>query len=74
MDKMRADKRKYIINVRRNVIEMLLSDMNLLLRYVKILQEGRINYLLYGRNSVMEEYKKLEEIEQQFQLIQFKDE
>lgn len=61
-------------DIRSQVIEMLLSDMNLLLRYVKILQEGRISYLLYGRNSVLNDYKKLEEIEQQFQLIKFKDE
>lgn len=61
-------------DIRSHVIEMLLSDMNLLLRYVKILQEGRISCLLYGRNSVLNDYKKLEEIEQQFQLIKFKDE
>lgn len=61
-------------DIKRQVIDMLLSDMNLLLRYVKILQASRIDYLLYGRNSVIDDYKKLEEIEQQFQLIKFKDE
>lgn len=61
-------------DIRGHVIDMLLCDMNLLLQYVKILQAGRINYLLYGRNDVLNDYKKLEEIEQKFQLIQFKDE
>ena len=60
--------------IKSHVIEMLLHDMNLLLQYVKILQASRIDYLLYGRDSLIEDYKKLEEIEQKFQLIQFKDE
>ena len=58
---------------RGNIIDRLLHDIGLLLQYVKILERGRINYLLYGENDVLYEYKQLEAIEQQLQLIKFKE-
>lgn len=58
---------------RGNIIDRLLHDIGLLLQYVKILERGRINYILYGENDVLYEYRKLEAIEQQLQLIKFKE-
>lgn len=58
---------------RGNIIDRLLHDIGLLLQYVKILERGRINYLLYGKNDILHEYKQLEAIENQLQLIKFKE-